>query len=882
MTAGRNVLVGRRDELAALGATGPGHTIVVLSGERGSGRSVLLAEAADEAHAAGRTVLELDLAREVADWDEYAVGPLLDAVGARFEQLAAGSEVMHRAALLRRRHHPASYRTTDGRAAVLVEMRRLLASIGRSPLLLLDDADRVLHREHLAVVARKVGYRVVVVTGPDAPAGLPADAIVRLGPLTADEVETLARRTLRTRPDPILLATLHRALGPLAGHPTHVLALLEELQAAGRLSTVARRVCLRAPHRMPTLPADAPAMRAVGRPGGIAEDIVLLAGGPVRVRVDDVPSLAVALGRGGGEIGGEIDRLVVEKVLGEVDGALTIVSPAVCATVRARASEERVRQLHAAFARTAVLPDDHRLSEPDVDVLADHVAAAGTALDPDRRWASLLTARAAQDEEHRPGRAARLLLACGRHDPDEPSRSRTTERVLRLLVRAGEHDLLAEVVSDVVTRGDHSGVTPTGVDSALLAATASVAALTLRRPVAEAVHTALAGDETAADPLGIAQGWAAGATPAAADLARALAPLGGPDLGADVDVLVETGDALDARDAVAALQALLGTAYAGRPEGSLALLDTVYRTYRSGDWEDTAAAVRAMFTDHGDDVHAAALRERAVLFVTDTAVLQDDDRAVEAWFDLLPDRAIGSLNRILRAYVHSAQSWVAGDTDAALAVGWRAWGEVPPGAYALIRRALLTRLSGIAATDRRPEWFRRLREAADTWARTAEGPEAIEAAEVRDLVHGVLGHTARDRAARERAVERARDRGHLIDLGWMLMGSAAEDPTTDWAAVESIAQDLQTPTPRARLREFMKQHGVRRPRRRSTSLDDTQSRVLELVAQGMTNRQIARAIRVSEKTVETYVTRLLQQFGCRTRHGLAMARLAAHRDDIAI
>jgi DNA-binding CsgD family transcriptional regulator len=226
--------------------------------------------------------------------------------------------------------------------------------------------------------------------------------------------------------------------------------------------------------------------------------------------------------------------------------------------------------------------------------------------------------------------------------------------------------------------------------------------------------------------------------------------------------------------------------------------------------------------------------------------------------------------------------WVAGDSDAALAEGWRAWTMVPPGAYALIRRALLTRLSGIAATDRRPEWFGHLRGAADEWARTAEGPEAIEAAEVRDLVHGVLGHTAQDRAARERAVERARDRGHLIDLGWMLMGSAAEDPATDWAAVDSIAQDLQTPTPRARLREFMKKHGVRRPRRRSTSLDDTQSRVLELVGQGLTNRQIARAIRMSEKTVETYVTRLLQQFGCRTRHGLAMARLAARRDDIEI
>ena len=50
-------------------------------------------------------------------------------------------------------------------------------------------------------------------------------------------------------------------------------------------------------------------------------------------------------------------------------------------------------------------------------------------------------------------------------------------------------------------------------------------------------------------------------------------------------------------------------------------------------------------------------------------------------------------------------------------------------------------------------------------------------------------------------------------------------------------------------------------------------RIIDLVSGGHTNRRIATAVGVSEKTVESHLTRLLARTGCRSRVELAAARL---------
>jgi DNA-binding NarL/FixJ family response regulator len=69
-----------------------------------------------------------------------------------------------------------------------------------------------------------------------------------------------------------------------------------------------------------------------------------------------------------------------------------------------------------------------------------------------------------------------------------------------------------------------------------------------------------------------------------------------------------------------------------------------------------------------------------------------------------------------------------------------------------------------------------------------------------------------------------------------------------------------------------------RPRRYwatgAQSLTATQLRIAELVAQGLTNRQIAQAAFISQKTAETHVSAVLRKLDVRSRHEVG-ARLAA-------
>ncbi len=880
--------MGRDDELAALGADGPGGALVVLTGERGSGRTTLLGRAAAVARATGRVVLHVDLGGRRLDWDEYGVGLLLDAVNAQFEGLGAGTDLVRSTAALRRRCTPDSYRTVTGRAALHTEIRRLLTCLGPDvALVLFDDADLVPGPEHLAVAARQVGHRVIATAARCATLTELADTVVRAEPIDGNEVRRLLRRSLRGQADRGLLTALKRGLGPLFGNPAYVLSMIEELHRTHRLVTVARRVCLREPNRTPILPHDAPVVAAIGERGGLAEDLVLLVDGPARVRGDDVPLLAAALGRTVGQTGRAVDRLVGESVLVEHDGELVVVCPAVGATLRARADAQRLPALHAAVARAATDPVSGVIAPVDPDVLAAHVAAAGEALAPDPRWAVLLRDQALAEDHRRPERAVRFLLAMCRHGANgSDDRARTTEWTLRLLLRTGDHSGVVRLVERVVGAGGHEPVTPGGVDRGLLAAAAAVSALSLNQPVSAAVRAALADDGRPMWPLGVAQRWLDGENVEADELQRAL-----PELTTTLQApgyrhaatLLPVYSAVAVRDIVGALTALLGPAYARPAGGALVQLHLAAEAYRCGRWGEAVEHARALIADHGSDVRAADLCQVAALISADIAALQADERMMAAWKRYVPNDTSVSRYPALYALSRVAQLWASGEGEAALEEGWRALNLVGPGTTAVGRRSLLVRLCGIAATERRQEWYPRLLGAAVEWCRTDPGNEAAEAAEIWDLVRGVLGDDdAAGRAFLARGVAPVRSRGHRAELAWVLLAAGAAAPGTSWSEAHAIAKDIGSPVLRGRLRRLMDEQGVRPPARRNrvSELTDVQLRIVELVERGMTNRQIAREVRMSEKTVENHLTRLFVRFGCRTRHGLAAARLAARRDGL--
>jgi len=64
---------------------------------------------------------------------------------------------------------------------------------------------------------------------------------------------------------------------------------------------------------------------------------------------------------------------------------------------------------------------------------------------------------------------------------------------------------------------------------------------------------------------------------------------------------------------------------------------------------------------------------------------------------------------------------------------------------------------------------------------------------------------------------------------------------------------------------------------RLTGLTDQERRILDLIAEGLTNRQIAEQIHLSEKTVKNYVSNLLRKLGMERRTQAAVFAATLHR-----
>ena len=64
------------------------------------------------------------------------------------------------------------------------------------------------------------------------------------------------------------------------------------------------------------------------------------------------------------------------------------------------------------------------------------------------------------------------------------------------------------------------------------------------------------------------------------------------------------------------------------------------------------------------------------------------------------------------------------------------------------------------------------------------------------------------------------------------------------------------------IRDFMKRHGIRKPARTSLVLSEREQWLLQLVAGGKRNKEIAGEMALATKSVETYRSRLMKKLGC--------------------
>ncbi|WAL64303.1 LuxR C-terminal-related transcriptional regulator [Amycolatopsis cynarae] len=134
--------------------------------------------------------------------------------------------------------------------------------------------------------------------------------------------------------------------------------------------------------------------------------------------------------------------------------------------------------------------------------------------------------------------------------------------------------------------------------------------------------------------------------------------------------------------------------------------------------------------------------------------------------------------------------------------------------------------------------------------------------------------TEGDASAAAEAVGVARDRGQpseIADTLFMLARHGHGDAKQLAEAYDLFGQ-LDALVPRARLRVIMQARGVSVPDDRVTAAE--QERLLaSLVSEGLTNREVATVLRVSENGVEGRLNRLFQRTGYRSRVELATAIL---------
>jgi DNA-binding NarL/FixJ family response regulator len=101
-------------------------------------------------------------------------------------------------------------------------------------------------------------------------------------------------------------------------------------------------------------------------------------------------------------------------------------------------------------------------------------------------------------------------------------------------------------------------------------------------------------------------------------------------------------------------------------------------------------------------------------------------------------------------------------------------------------------------------------------------------------------------------------------------------------AIETVGRGeaLLDPAVTARVLNRVREADVERHRRAFADLTDQETRVLALVARGLSNKEIARALGLRDKTVRNYVSSILSKLGLSSRVQAATYALQNHIEEI--
>uniref|UniRef100_UPI002FCE2B79 helix-turn-helix transcriptional regulator n=1 Tax=Streptomyces poriticola TaxID=3120506 RepID=UPI002FCE2B79 len=905
MARTRAAVRGRERELAVLRAASAadGGRLIVLRGPAGIGRTALLDETERMLRADGFRVLPVRLGDAGPDGrghghDAFALAPLVRTVRDRFEQFQESGLAVSLSTVAR-------LSDTAGRDAggwtpsMVTALDNLFESMGRQgrTAILADDAQAVPEPAPLLTAARRSGCLVLATCEESAERepGLAellaaADEVVTLGPLPDDIAESLVRRAPGTRLDEAVPGLLRSALGPLFGNPGTVLGTLADLRSRGRLTAFRGRLCLRAPAEPIELPPEHHLLRRVaslGDPAGRLLSSVAVWHG---VGVDDLPLLAEVLDADLTDCGRALDQLIDAEVLvADPAGRLRCRCPALAAAARGPGTHGAAA-LHASIVeRLLARPRQHGGTYPLE--LADHIAHGGTSVTLDADRITWLLGLAAAAEREQPERAALWCAAVLRRlPPSGPQHAPALTRLLNLVVRTGQYELLREPLVQYAEHGCAPSSLPEIRHAAVLVALHSGEV-----PAEAAVRALLDQQVTGREPVGFAQWWfGRRLTPGEAAGERGPADPAGteePVSAARMDLLSSalSGDlggcerawrgsgraapsprldqlhcAASVVDVAGVMRLVLGARYRVPATGVLGGYRRVVHDYGGADWAQAMSAVRELELSASADTLA---HHAARLLAADMCAARGEFRQAAQW---LHDAAPAPGLAVLRAWARIGLYSRGGDDARAVRLARRLSPRLRRAGPHAGLFSLLTRAVRIAASTDDEEGAAELLEEIELLRRET-GTDATESLLLaRGLVH-------RDVQQVRSAVDLARGRGDLPAVldSCLAVARFAEDPRPWLREAHGLAKQCDASVLLEQVRAVTRERGVPAPRARGRrdAPAVTERRIVELIGEGLTNRQIALRLRISEKTVENYLTRLFARTGYRSRVELAAASL---------
>jgi DNA-binding CsgD family transcriptional regulator len=908
MARQRMAIVGRAEEEAVLDSALQGiretGRLVLVRGADGIGKSTLLRAAADNWRRSGVRVVTVDWG---AGRDRLGAEALLDAIRDQFHRVGADGSAIEPVSRLSQavdRHKREGAASLGALLQVVTELSRLSEALAAvAPTVLVVDDAHTMPEPTLALrAAAQSGCLVVAAVAEDRCAGaLPriANTVIDLPALSSAAVAAMLRQHYRSPIDEGLLAALHLGLGTFAGHPATVLSTMDGLDRCQRLARPRtgsnRHICLVEPQRPIMLAGNHPLVTRLQAVGTLAQRVAMAAA-VLRLHVHDIALLADATGGDEDEYGDMADTLVAHGILVEADGGR--LDP-VCAALGERlvhdAGPQAVGRLHRACAAATL----RRMSDgypSDRTALADHLAAARHTLPSDQRTASALTAIAADAGQTQPERAATWLRAALCHASASDTTNEILDRLLRLLVQTGRYEPLGEVVEAVTAR--------VGVDaySALqqtdLASAAALAAVHVGVPLHPSTDQLLRNvSAETCDRLDLAAWWFRPTQPVPMSTRpRSAGGRGGalratstplveqhelslvwlsmrlrrPDLwdrtpAASDDLLVAGSFA----DLVTVFAHVLESRY-GEPEsGLLAAHHRLVACYRRGDFGPMLSAAREveLVEPTVTPAHqvARALAAEAHGLRGELAQARSCQAAIS---DAAPFRGLRWLAE------ESAGTKARPESDQiALHRGAAVLADQPGGG--LGTELVLTRMAELAAGSEHPR-------AKDLLLQSHAAATKDDQRVTRSVATLVEAVVEGDPALAATSAEEARAAGDLPRLvsaaliTAMLPASGGRGSPHVWLGqAYQAAWRMEAPSLRARITSLMRRHGIAPPRTRPPRavLSTTEREIINLIRQGWTNRQIAAHVRMSEKTVETYLTRLFARTGLKSRVELATVSL---------